>query len=248
MYLTFCLSILCRYPFWDAETDDDAAFERRLDSVVREIGDRGKVLSMVSEAVPPPPVAASRAPGMSAAGQASASAATSAAAAAPAPAPALAPAPAPAPAPSTPPRSVALAPAGTAAAGAAAAEQAFSPSMQTTTMPPMQGQGMAAVDTSAMVERLLDQQREMMREQRDYQERKMTELEAKLEAKDRTIKAKIAELTAPAPSAISEEQLTALQARLEGLHVAKLLSDEVRSKLSSQHRIEAHTLSAPRSC
>jgi hypothetical protein len=120
--------------------------------------------------------------------------------------------------------------------------------MQTTTMPPMQGQGMAAVDTSAMVERLLDQQREMMREQRDYQERKMTELEAKLEAKDRSIEAKIAELTAPAPSAISEEQLTALQARLEGLHVAKLLSDEVRSKLSSQHRIEAHTLSASRSC
>jgi len=33
------------YRFWDAESDDDAAFERRLDTVVREIGDRGKLTS-----------------------------------------------------------------------------------------------------------------------------------------------------------------------------------------------------------
>ena len=39
------------YALWDAAKDDDDAFERRLDSVVREIGERGKV--MVSEAVPP---------------------------------------------------------------------------------------------------------------------------------------------------------------------------------------------------
>ena len=39
------------YPLWDAEKDDDAAFERRLDSVIREIGERGQVL--VCEAVPP---------------------------------------------------------------------------------------------------------------------------------------------------------------------------------------------------
>ena len=31
------------YPLWDAATDDDAAFERRIDSLVREIGDRGKL-------------------------------------------------------------------------------------------------------------------------------------------------------------------------------------------------------------
>ena len=30
------------YPMWDAEKDDDAAFEKRLDNVVREIGDRGQ--------------------------------------------------------------------------------------------------------------------------------------------------------------------------------------------------------------
>ena len=32
------------YAMWDAEKDDDAAFERRLDNVVREIGERGKLI------------------------------------------------------------------------------------------------------------------------------------------------------------------------------------------------------------
>lgn len=36
---------------WDAENDDDAAFERRLDAVVREVGERGKLI--VAESVPP---------------------------------------------------------------------------------------------------------------------------------------------------------------------------------------------------
>jgi hypothetical protein len=62
------------YGFWDADQDDDATFERRIDSLVREIGDRGK-LWMMSEAVPPEPTPE------------------------PAPAPIRAPAPAPAPAP-----------------------------------------------------------------------------------------------------------------------------------------------------
>ena len=39
------------YAMWDAEKDDEAAFERRVDGVVREIGDRGKLL--VPESVPP---------------------------------------------------------------------------------------------------------------------------------------------------------------------------------------------------
>ena len=39
------------YAMWDAEKDDDAAFERRVDGVVREIGERGKV--SVPESVPP---------------------------------------------------------------------------------------------------------------------------------------------------------------------------------------------------
>eukprot|EP01043_Picozoa_sp_COSAG02_P000752 COSAG02_NODE_14_length_56855_cov_512.793661_33_plen_369_part_00 len=39
------------YAMWDAENDDEAAFERRVDSVTREIGERGKL--NVSESVPP---------------------------------------------------------------------------------------------------------------------------------------------------------------------------------------------------
>ena len=36
---------------WDAENDDDAAFDRRMASVVREVGERGKLI--VAESVPP---------------------------------------------------------------------------------------------------------------------------------------------------------------------------------------------------
>jgi hypothetical protein len=85
------------YAMWDAEKDDDAAFERRVDSVVREIGERGK-LAMVSEAVPPfhePSPAPAPAP----APASSLAPAARKAAVAPAPAPVSAPAPAPAPAP-----------------------------------------------------------------------------------------------------------------------------------------------------
>eukprot|EP01047_Picozoa_sp_COSAG01_P089554 COSAG01_NODE_21624_length_893_cov_1.197733_1_plen_184_part_10 len=59
------------YAMWDAENDDEAAFERRVDSVTREIGERGKL--NVPESVPPVRETAPT----------------------PAPAPALAPAPAP---------------------------------------------------------------------------------------------------------------------------------------------------------
>ena len=127
--------------------------------------------------------------------------------------------PAPAPAPATPPRSAALAPIGS---PAEQSEQAFSPSMQMT----MPTQGMTAVDTSGMVERLLEQQREMFREQREEIKADRAEPEAKMEAR---LQQQRAELTAPAPAAISEEQVAALQARLEGLHTAKLLTDEVRA-------------------
>ena len=40
-----------RYGMWDAENDDDAAFDRRMASVVREVGERGKLF--VVESVPP---------------------------------------------------------------------------------------------------------------------------------------------------------------------------------------------------
>jgi hypothetical protein len=79
---------------WDAEKDDDASLDRRLDSIIREIGERGK--AMVAE---PPGLLGS-------------SATVHAHAAAPAPAPAPAPAFAPAPAPAaTAPASAKMAPA-----------------------------------------------------------------------------------------------------------------------------------------
>ena len=88
---------VARYGFWDADQDDDDAFDRRLSAVLREVGDRGKLV--LSEAVPPsfrePTPAPAPAP---------APVRASAAAATRLPAPALAPVPAPAPA-----RSMALA-------------------------------------------------------------------------------------------------------------------------------------------
>ena len=41
------------YAMWDAEKDDDSAFERRLDSVVREIGERGDASSRSGDSVSP---------------------------------------------------------------------------------------------------------------------------------------------------------------------------------------------------
>eukprot|EP01046_Picozoa_sp_COSAG06_P019446 COSAG06_NODE_1387_length_9616_cov_4.512136_4_plen_117_part_00 len=106
----------------------------------------------------------------------------------------------------------------------------------------------SSVESATMVEKLLEQQRQMMREQRDYEEKKMAEMEAKLHAKDAKmeakdarmeakiaeerakLEAKVAELTPPSPvDAIADEQLPVLQDRLERLHTAKLLVDEVRT-------------------
>ena len=47
------------YSFYAAESDDDAAFEKRLDAVVREIGNRGRPLTNQSVAEGIPPVALS---------------------------------------------------------------------------------------------------------------------------------------------------------------------------------------------
>jgi hypothetical protein len=53
------------------------------------------------------------------------------------------------------------------------------------------------------------------------------EKEAKMEQQHKEMETKIAELTpAPPAPAITDEQLAALQARIEGLHVTKLLADE----------------------
>lgn len=79
----------------------------------------------------------------------------------------------------------------------------------------------------------------LFREEREQMEAKakaeMAELKAELQAKDEKMEAKMAELATPAPEAISDEQVSALQARLEGLHETKLLADEVRAQQSAPH-------------
>ena len=82
------------YAFWDVAQDDDAAFEKRVDSVVREIGERGKP-QVLPEVVAPVKMS-------QLASKARAVAVTSAPAPVVVPVPAVAPAPAPAPAPRAP--------------------------------------------------------------------------------------------------------------------------------------------------
>ena len=58
------------YPMWDAKKDNNAAFEHRIDSVAREIGDRGKLMVLPEAMTPtfheptpaPAPAAAAPAP------------------------------------------------------------------------------------------------------------------------------------------------------------------------------------------
>ena len=135
-WLGLILGTRMYYNFHGAEVDDDAAFEKRMDAVVREIGDRGK--PQLHEAVPP-----TRAPARVAASV------TRPAVSAPAPAPTPAPAPAPAPARALPasPRPV--------APRAATPERSFSPSlqMQTVAGPSQMGATGSFAELSAFMEK-----------------------------------------------------------------------------------------------
>jgi hypothetical protein len=66
------------------------------------------------------------------------------------------------------------------------------------------------------LEAKLEQQRKEMDAKMEQQRKEMDIQQAALKA----------DLTAPPAAAITDEELTALQARIEGLHVTKLLSDE----------------------
>jgi hypothetical protein len=167
-WLGLILGTKMYYCFFAAAVDTDEEFMQQMDSLCREIGDRGK--GSLPEGVPP--------------------------------------APAPVPVPATPPQAVAT------------VDQGFSPSMQ---MSPGQALGQQTVPglggSFAEVAAILKADR--------------AELEARLDAKDakmerqrKEMEARIEQLTAPAPAAMSDEQVAALQARLEVLHTAKLLTDE----------------------
>jgi hypothetical protein len=213
------------YAFWDADQDDDAAFEHRLDSVVREIGERGKL--MLPEAVPPfheptpaPAPAPKRAP----------------TAATPAPAPAaaaaLVPAPAPAPAPRQVPQtpqpsqldftpSVQSAPASVVVRQAdgplASSGSAGSFSEMVSFMREEREMMVSAMETQRHeMHALLEQEREQNMKLRETQRAEMDTLrEAATKADQVETKARMRDLS-----------LLALQSRLETLHAAKLLADE----------------------
>ena len=99
-------------------------------------------------------------------------------------------------------------------------EPAFSPSMSSSA--PTVGGGASFAELTAF----LREHREEAKAERASMEAKMEQQREGLEAKLQAHDAKIAELTAPAPVAISEDELMALQGRIGSLHVAKLLSDE----------------------
>lgn len=215
-----------RYQMWDAEQDDDAAFERRLDSVVREIGERGKLMTAVAEAVPPQP-------------QRQAVPVEQALEEAPEPAPAASitehewpTASAPAAAPAVE-RAAVVAATPHRAATVAAPEQPCTPSMDamesSETAHRVDGSltGNLAELTSFMKDALKmyqthhDAQLEREEKLEGKWEAQRREIEAKLEAQQREVDAKLA----PKP-VVSSEQLFALESRLEALHSAQLLSDD----------------------
>ena len=269
------------YAMWEAEKDDDRAFERRLDSVVREIGDRGKV--MIPEAVTPAPAPTPSpvlAPALALApAPAAAPAPAPAAASAPAPAPAPALAPAPAPAPVRAPMAVAT-PSMVQPTTPSVNARHFTPTAQQqpasaagayplTTQPSTAGTGGATTGTTttgsfdtmaAFFNGQQDKLVELLREERDEANKQRHALELKLEDQRRESEAKaeqhrqelnrqrqqseakaeqlrheIEQLQAQAEAAarpplaldaIDEDQLAALQSRLQSMHGAKLLTDD----------------------
>jgi hypothetical protein len=195
------------YAFWGADQDDDAAFEHRLDSVVHEIGDRGKL--MLPEAVPPfqeptlgPAPALKKAP----------------AAAASAPAPAVTPAQ---PAPS-----------GRALAAVSTPQRTFSPSMQPSPAGLLEHQLLQVGGGGGLVEliTLLREELSHMKEERQITQAKMEALHqeqhAKIEQVEAKHRAEINRLREAASKADQIRDLLELQSRLETLHAAKLLVDE----------------------
>jgi hypothetical protein len=243
------------YSMWDAEKDDDDAFERRLDSVVREIGDRGKV--MLPEAVPPPAAAAavaSRASGMSAALPVRALAPAPAPTLASSPKAALAPAPAPAPAPaaavalaSAPaPAPAAVPPKPRLAPAQAALGQTFTPTMdRTMPLSTVEQPGGSLMSGGSLGELavFMETQQRLQIEREDKLESKLEsqrlQMETKLESQRLQMEAKLEQVAQQAKAAtdaksqllelqqaISESQLTILSTRVEAMHAARLLSDE----------------------
>ena len=231
-WLGLLLGTRLYYSFYEAEGDDEPTFEKRVDALVREIGDRGMQHhlsvrgsggALVSEGVPP------SSPALQLASAVAAATATATGAAASA----------------TPPRAeqqVAATPlrrgGGTATSTSttsSSSNRGFTPSMRLDEVPTEMMTAAAAaamspllmtttseVENVSLVERLLQQQREFMLLQREHEE----QVRAKLTAQLSTLSAAAtAKSNAQIERLTQEQDLTALQLRLEGLHSAKLLTD-----------------------
>ena len=205
-WLGLILGTRVYFNFHPVAVETDGAFIQQVDAVVRELGERGHPEASsggrVSEGVPPG-VASSWS---------------------------LEPSPAPAPA---------LAP----AASTVMEHSGFSPSMQLSSPAPVVVQQRSTTEDASLVVVLLEREEQMRQEakaERVEQEAKVEKLRQETEAKAAAEKAElrqemqqqmekmreeIEEKLTPA-EAISEQRLASLQARLEALHVAKLLGDD----------------------
>ena len=198
-WLGLLLGTRLYHVFYDAEDLDEPAFERRVDAVARELGDRGKAK--------PDTTLGGGAPTAEGAAPASP---PSAPAPAPAPAaPATTPTPTQTAFPATPSPYGALAP-------TVALDHNFSPSMRMASP----AAGAASPGGLAELAALFKEMRQDARLERD-------EMEAKVEkmhqlAEHRIQKQRVELAPAPSEDVVSGEQLTALQARLEALRAAQL--------------------------
>jgi cell division septum initiation protein DivIVA len=214
------------YPFYSDAVDTDEKFSQRMDALVREVGERGKIKTKPSTGMPqgvPPKAVASAPPTASE------------------PTPEPAPAPeAPAPAPVTPmtPNRTALAP-----AAVLEAQQQFSPSLQILSPAVQQHTALVNAGTLSEMAAIFKEQRDDARAERLVMETRMeqqrveakaerAEMQAKMEAERAEMQAKMAEMQAKMEAkleqqqVITKDQLAALQTRLEGLHASELLSDD----------------------
>ena len=202
------------YGFWDADEDDDAAFEKRVDGLCNEIGDRGRL--MLPEAVPPPEFQPE-----------------------PEPQPEPQPQPEPEPAPShwqlveetVAPNTTSSSSYSPSVHGTPTLTAAATP-MQPANLQLQQSAGSspalgpALMEVSAFMAEQLQLQRDHDERIREAAQAERAELQSQMEQQRHEIEA-LREMARPkmAAEVLSDKQLAALQQRFVSLHAAALLSD-----------------------
>lgn len=209
------------YPFYPSAIATEADFEKNIDNLLREVGDRGK--PKLKEGIPPDPASVS-----------SVTARPAPVVAAPEPAPTPLREPTPAPHLAAAPASHPDAPSTVAPVPrpAPAPTASCTPSTQVTSLTAQVQPSAQAMNSSTSMAMM-----DILRELRAEAKAEVTDLRAEARSETAALQLKVVELEAqlmaekdvklqPEEPAISADQLTALQARLEALHVAKLLSVE----------------------